>query len=67
MLRLARVLLDEYAALKRQRGLVDMNDLERVAEAMELVHAYGDGVVRCGAIRVGKIAGVLDGRQVQST
>ena len=34
MLRLSRVLLDAYAQLKRQRGLVDMPDLERVAEAM---------------------------------
>ena len=34
MLRLSRVLLQEYAALKRQRGLVDMADLERVAEAL---------------------------------
>ncbi len=34
MLRLSRVLLSEYAALKRQRGLVDMADLERVAEAL---------------------------------
>ena len=38
MLRLARVLLDEYAALKRRRGLVDMPDLERAAEAL-----LGDG------------------------
>ena len=34
MLRLSRVLLAEYAALKRQRGLVDMADLERLAEAL---------------------------------
>ena len=34
MLRLARLLLDEYAALKRRRGLVDMPDLERAAEAL---------------------------------
>ena len=34
MLRLSRVLLAEYAALKRQRGLVDMADLEHVAEAL---------------------------------
>ncbi len=34
MLRLARVLLAEYAALKRERGLVDMADLERAAEAL---------------------------------
>lgn len=38
MLLLARVLLDEYAALKRRRGLVDMPDLERAAEAL-----LGDG------------------------
>jgi ATP-dependent helicase/nuclease subunit A len=31
MVRLARVLLAEYAALKRQQGLVDMADLELVA------------------------------------
>ncbi|MFN7549317.1 MAG: UvrD-helicase domain-containing protein [Pseudomonadota bacterium] len=35
---LSRVLLDEYAALKRERGLVDMNDLERVAQQL-----LGDG------------------------
>ena len=34
MLRLSRVLLLEYAEIKRQRGLVDMADLERVAEAL---------------------------------
>ena len=34
MLRLARVLLREYAALKRRRGLVDMADLEQAAEAL---------------------------------
>ncbi len=34
MARLARVLLAEFAALKRQRGLVDMPDLERAALAM---------------------------------
>jgi len=38
LLRLARVLLAEYAALKRRRGLVDMADLERAAEAL-----LGDG------------------------
>ena len=38
MLRLSRVLLTEYASLKRQRGLVDMPDLERAAEAL-----LGDG------------------------
>lgn len=31
---LARLLLDEYAALKRERGLVDMPDLERAAAAL---------------------------------
>ena len=34
LLRLSRVLLAEYAALKRQRALVDMADLERAAEAL---------------------------------
>ncbi len=34
LLRLSRVLLSEYAALKRQRGLLDMADLERAAEAL---------------------------------
>jgi ATP-dependent helicase/nuclease subunit A len=34
LLRLSRVLLAEYAQLKRDRGLVDMADLERVAEAL---------------------------------
>lgn len=34
LLRLARVLLQEYAALKRERGLIDMPDLERAAEAL---------------------------------
>ncbi len=34
MLRLARVLLVEYAQLKRDRGLVDMVDLEHAAEGM---------------------------------
>lgn len=38
LLRLSRVLLDEYAALKRRRGLIDMADLERAAEAL-----LGDG------------------------
>ncbi len=32
--RLSRVLLAEYAALKRERGWVDMNDVERAALAM---------------------------------
>jgi ATP-dependent helicase/nuclease subunit A len=35
---LSRVLLQEYAALKRERGLVDMDDLERVAHRL-----LGDG------------------------
>ncbi|MEO6409708.1 MAG: UvrD-helicase domain-containing protein, partial [Burkholderiaceae bacterium] len=34
MTRLARVLLREYAAYKRQRGLADMDDLERCALAL---------------------------------
>jgi ATP-dependent helicase/nuclease subunit A len=34
MLRLSRLLLAEFATLKRQRGLVDMPDLERAAEAL---------------------------------
>jgi ATP-dependent helicase/nuclease subunit A len=34
LLRLSRVLLADYAQLKRERGLVDMADLERVAEAL---------------------------------
>ncbi len=34
MLGLTRVLLTEYAELKRRSGLVDMADLERVAEAL---------------------------------
>ena len=34
LLRLSRVLLHEYAQLKRQRCLVDMADLERCAEAL---------------------------------
>lgn len=34
MVRLSRLLLAEYAALKRQRGLADMADLERAALAM---------------------------------
>lgn len=34
MVRLARVLLAEYAAYKRERGLIDMNDLERGALAL---------------------------------
>jgi ATP-dependent helicase/nuclease subunit A len=34
LLRLSRVLLNDYAELKRRRGLVDMADLERAAEVM---------------------------------
>jgi ATP-dependent helicase/nuclease subunit A len=34
MTRLARVLLRAYAALKRQRGLADMGDLEQVGQAL---------------------------------
>lgn len=34
MVRLARLLLDAYAEVKRSRGLVDMNDLERCAAAL---------------------------------
>jgi ATP-dependent helicase/nuclease subunit A len=34
LVRLARVLHQEYAVLKLQRGLIDMPDLERAAEAM---------------------------------
>jgi ATP-dependent helicase/nuclease subunit A len=40
MLRLSRVLLAEYAELKRRRGLVDMADLERAAQVM-----LGDSVL----------------------
>lgn len=34
MVRLSRVLLAEYAAYKRERGLIDMNDLEHAALAL---------------------------------
>ena len=34
MARLTRVLLQEFAALKRERGWVDMNDVERAAQVM---------------------------------
>lgn len=34
MARLARVLLETYAALKREQGWVDMNDVERAAQAL---------------------------------
>jgi ATP-dependent helicase/nuclease subunit A len=34
MARLTRLLLDEYAALKREHGWVDMNDVERAALAL---------------------------------
>ena len=40
MARLARLLLAEFAALKRERGLVDMNDVERAAQLM-----LGDAVL----------------------
>ena len=45
MLRLARCLLREYAALKRERGLVDMEDLERFAHAL-LADAALSGLVQ---------------------
>ena len=34
MVRLTRVLIDEFANLKRERGWIDMNDVERAAQAM---------------------------------
>ena len=34
MARLARLLLEEFTALKRERGWVDMNDVERAAQVM---------------------------------
>lgn len=34
MVRLARALLADYAALKRERGWVDMNDVERAAQVL---------------------------------
>lgn len=40
MVRLTRVLADEYAALKRERGWVDMNDVERAA-----LHLLSDPVL----------------------
>lgn len=40
MVRLSRVLLQEYAVLKRQRGLADMADLERCA-----LHLLGDAAL----------------------
>ncbi|MES2362540.1 MAG: UvrD-helicase domain-containing protein [Pseudomonadota bacterium] len=40
MARLARVLLAEFTALKRERGWVDMNDVERAAQIM-----LGDAVL----------------------
>ena len=40
MTRLARVLLAEFAALKRERALIDMNDVERAAQ-----HMLGDPVL----------------------
>ncbi len=40
MARLARLLLAEFTALKREKGWVDMNDVERAALVM-----LGDGVL----------------------
>ena len=40
MVRLSRVLIEAYAALKRERGWVDMNDVERAARVM-----LGDAVL----------------------
>ena len=40
MARLSRVLIEQYAALKRERGWVDMNDVERAARVM-----LGDAVL----------------------
>ncbi|PHM21021.1 MAG: DNA helicase UvrD [Curvibacter sp. PD_MW3] len=40
MTRLARLLIDEFAALKRERGWVDMNDVERAA-----LHQLSDPVL----------------------
>src|SRR6185369_11506654 len=34
MTRLARIAIEEYAALKRERGWIDMNDVERAAMVM---------------------------------
>jgi ATP-dependent helicase/nuclease subunit A len=34
MTRLARIVIEEFAALKRERGWIDMNDVERAALAM---------------------------------
>ena len=45
MARLSRVLLKEFAALKRERGWVDMNDVERAALVM-----LGDPVL-CGWVQ----------------
>lgn len=44
MVRLARRLFAEYAALKRQRGLIDMNDLERLSVALLSDHALAGWV-----------------------
>jgi ATP-dependent helicase/nuclease subunit A len=44
MSRLSLRLFAEYAALKRQRGLVDMNDLERVAVALLSEHTLSGWV-----------------------
>ncbi|MEO8249172.1 MAG: UvrD-helicase domain-containing protein [Burkholderiales bacterium] len=34
LIRLSRLLLEQFAALKRERGVIDMNDVERAAERM---------------------------------
>ena len=34
MVRLTRIAIDEYARLKRERGWIDMNDVEQAAQAM---------------------------------
>ena len=34
LMRLGRLLLDQFARLKRERGWIDMNDVERAAQAM---------------------------------
>jgi ATP-dependent helicase/nuclease subunit A len=44
MLRLSRALFAAYAELKRQRGLIDMADLERVAQALLADHALAGWV-----------------------
>jgi ATP-dependent helicase/nuclease subunit A len=44
MVRLSRQLFVEYAALKRRRGLIDMNDLERLSVALLSDHALAGWV-----------------------